>query len=222
MSIFKKMKEIIDAARKGDSDFDASVFGDDLAMQTEWGPAKGGGTNMGTHKLKEVSPGRLEFKPTLAVYLFSGAFMLVGLAAAIGTTYAGFTEDVRALYFGVPFGVIFFLAGFFVLRSFAKPRVFDQNFGYYWKGKSQLLPNSIELLKEHSQLERIRALQIIRERCTSSSDKGTRTYYSYELNLVLDDATRLNVIDHGKQALMQKDANTLAEFLGVPVWDTSR
>ena len=33
----------------------------------------------------------------------------------------------------------------------------------------------------------------IRERCTSRNS----SYYSYELNLVLDDGSRLNGVDHG-------------------------
>jgi hypothetical protein len=41
---------------------------------------------------------------------------------------------------------------------------------------------------------------------------------SYELNLVLKDGRRINVVDHGGADKIRTDAATLADFLGVPVW----
>ncbi len=37
----------------------------------------------------------------------------------------------------------------------------------------------------------------------------------YELNLILKDGSRLNVVDHGNRDALQGDARTLAEFLDV-------
>jgi hypothetical protein len=45
------------------------------------------------------------------------------------------------------------------------------------------------------------------------------SYYSYELNLVLDDGSRINVVDHGNLERLRSDAQTLSQFLGKPVWD---
>ena len=45
---------------------------------------------------------------------------------------------------------------------------------------------------------------------------------SYELNLVLQDGERLNVVDHGSFDVLREDAAKLGEFLGVPVWDVLR
>ncbi len=52
-----------------------------------------------------------------------------------------------------------------------------------------------------------------------SGDKST--YYSYEINLVLKDGSRINAVDHGKKSKVQEDAKTLAEFLDKPLWDAS-
>jgi Fe2+ transport system protein B len=38
---------------------------------------------------------------------------------------------------------------------------------------------------------------------------------------VLNDGTRLNVIDHGKQDMIIADAKTLSSLLDVPVWDAT-
>ena len=45
--------------------------------------------------------------------------------------------------------------------------------------------------------------------------------YNYELNLVLKDGERINVVDHGNLKKIQDDANTLSNFLGKPVWDAT-
>ncbi|MDP6491172.1 MAG: hypothetical protein QGG69_05335 [Kiritimatiellia bacterium] len=57
--------------------------------------------------------------------------------------------------------------------------------------------------------------QLLSEYCRS--DKSS--YYSYELNLVLQDGSRINVVDHGNKTKLREDAATLSEFLGRPVWD---
>ncbi len=40
-----------------------------------------------------------------------------------------------------------------------------------------------------------------------------------ELNLVLKDGRRLNVVDHGDQVRLRTEGLTLARYLGVPLWD---
>ncbi len=48
------------------------------------------------------------------------------------------------------------------------------------------------------------------------------SYYSYELNLVLDDGSRINVVDHGNLDRLRGDAQTLSRFLDKPVWDATQ
>jgi Fe2+ transport system protein B len=43
--------------------------------------------------------------------------------------------------------------------------------------------------------------------------------YIYELNLVLKDGKRLNVMDHSRRAHIRSDAQRLGQFLKVPIWD---
>ncbi|WP_339137438.1 MAG: hypothetical protein WGN25_05270 [Candidatus Electrothrix sp. GW3-4] len=45
--------------------------------------------------------------------------------------------------------------------------------------------------------------------------------YSYEIDLILKDGTRINAMGHGKKSKIQEDAKILAEFLGKPLWDAS-
>jgi hypothetical protein len=48
------------------------------------------------------------------------------------------------------------------------------------------------------------------------------SYHSYELNLVLNDGSRINVVDHGNLERLRSDASTLSRFLDKPVWDATR
>jgi hypothetical protein len=96
------------------------------------------------------------------------------------------------------------------------PIVFDKRRGEYWKGRTAPYEAANrEGMKHYAKLSGVRALQIIRERCTSKNS----SYYSYELNLVLDDGSRLNVVDHGNLERLREDASRLGAFLGKPVWD---
>jgi len=41
---------------------------------------------------------------------------------------------------------------------------------------------------------------------------------SYEMNLVLTDGDRVNIMDHGKSKDVDESAQILGEFLAVPIW----
>ena len=64
-------------------------------------------------------------------------------------------------------------------------------------------------------LSDVHALQLLRERVRGSED----SYFSYELNLVFRDGHRRNVTDHGALKAIRDDAQMLAEYLQVPLWD---
>ena len=66
-------------------------------------------------------------------------------------------------------------------------------------------------------LEFIHALQIVAEFISGKN----ANYYSYELNLVLKNGNRINIIDHNNKGRIDREAKVLSEFLGVPVWDAT-
>jgi hypothetical protein len=202
--------------------FDPSVFNDSVAEKTEWTPLKRGGTNFRTHSLTEIDYNRLQYKISPGMMIFSLVFTAIGVGAAwlinsqLAIQYSGFSFDSHWPI--LLFGGIFTTAGLGMLYSGSKPIVFDKISGFYWKGRKE--PNiSVreEELKNACRLSSIYAIQILRERVRSNKS----TYYSYEINLVKKDGSRLNVIDHGKKAVILEDAKKLSEFLGKPVWDAS-
>lgn len=203
--------------------FDPASLDDPVALKTEWTPAKGGGSNFGTHHLEKISSSRVEFKPSTTAILFPALFMLAGLVAGIGMSIAGLKDDITMLLIGLPLGTLFFLVGFFVFRSWSTPRIFDRQRGIYWRGRET--PTLRHTDKRTSwPLESVHAVQLISEYCSgnsSSGDEGSRSFYSYELNLIFQDGRRTNVVDHGKRSLIAKDARSLAAFLDVPLWDAT-
>ena len=167
----------------------------------------------------------MEFRATLGAKLFCIIFVFVGIAAIGFGCYHIVTVKETPLRFGaiIPLlvGVPFAGFGVLMLYFFAKPVVFDKTTGRFYKGKKP--PD--EMFKQFDpdaknkavELGRIHALQLIAEYCSGQKS----SYYSYELNLVLEDGERVNVVDHGKLNKIREDANTLSNFLGKPVWNAT-
>ena len=99
------------------------------------------------------------------------------------------------------------------------PIVFDKLSAHFWKGrKSPQDVGDVRSLKHAAEFSQIHALQILAEYVRGNKS----SYYSYELNLVLKDGARINVVDHGSQNRLREDAKTLSVFLGKPVWDATQ
>jgi len=90
--------------------------------------------------------------------------------------------------------------------------------GFYYK--SYKIPTSRSNSKERKgwiSLDEINALQIIKERVKTKNS----SYKSYEINIVLSDGERFNIVDHSSYNTIKEDAKTIADFLGVPYWDAT-
>lgn len=218
--MLQKLKKFVKNATHVEP-FDASRFNDPLALQIDWTPAKAGGASFRTHKLVEDGYNIIRFKPTIGAQLFSGIFVLTGLGVmilgALGVfSETGSVEASDSFLFFIPFGLIFAGAGGFTYYIFSKPIVFDKLTGKYWKGFKS--PDHTTLLsddKNSCRLSDIHAIQLISEYVSGNK----KSYYSYELNLVLNNGARLSVTDHGNKNSIRNDAQILSEYLGKPVWD---
>lgn len=230
--MLKKAAEIAQGLCDRSTKVDHSRFNDPLASRTEWTPLKGGGANFKTHNLQTVSPDKIIYKASIGAILFYLTFVLCGLAVLIFITpigIANFTEHGFEMLIPSGVGLIFTVVGFLIYQSGTKPIVFDKQKGFFWKGKTS--PDQVlrkEKLKDWAKLDDVYALQILRESIGSGGSTSYRSNrnrsmssrnISYELNLVLKDASRVNVVDHGNVKRIREDAETLSRFLGVPVWD---
>lgn len=219
MSILAKLTEALKSLRGPAPLFDASVYGDPLAAQVEWGPLAGGGSNFRTHKGVLVGPDRFEFRATAGLVLFAAVFAIIGGAMPLFFLVPMVTADTDsspAKYLILLFPGIFLAASWFIWRYLGRPAVFDKREGWFWRGNSSPSEDpSVGTGKHACTLSDIRALQIVPERISSKNG----SYTSWELNLILADASRRNVTDHGSETALFEDARTLAAFLSVPIWN---
>ena len=200
--------------------FDRSNFNDSIATKTNWYPMKLGGTNFQTHKLVTVNPNRLEFKATLLAKLFYSTFSFFGIIVLVDFYFSDFL--INGLSFNkdtiMTLFVSFILIGVSSILFYfgTKPIIFDKNKGFFWKGWKE--PDKIfnkKDLKYFTKLEQIHALQIISEYIHDRKN----SYYSYELNIILKDGKRINIIDHSNLNILQNDASTISKFLNIPIWN---
>ena len=222
--MFEKLKKLIEAAKKqAASSIDPEVFNHPLAKQVDWYPLKGGGANFQTHRLDSSHPDLLVFRASKGAYLFSGIFIFFGLLGMLIPLAIFINEGLKEwglVLFAVLFGGIFLTVGIIMFYFMTTPRVFDTFYGCFYKGRKKPAHNlGLSSGNKHAltHLSEVKAIQLLRERIRSKNG----SYYSYEINLVLKDASRVNVIDHGKHEAVVNDAEILATTLGVPLWDGS-
>ncbi len=197
---------------------DPAKFNDPLALKTEWTPATRGGSSFRTHRLVQDDFARVEFKASTGAKIFYLLFAFIGTGVAVGIAVFYEAESYLVPEFLVPLGMglVFMTIGIGMFVYGTTPIVFDKGSGYFWKGrKGPQDVIEISSLKKCAQLEQIHALQLVAEYVRS----GKSSFYSYELNRVLEDARRLTVIDHGNLKRVREDAGKLSEFLGKPIWD---
>lgn len=224
--IASKLEKMAEAAREKNQAI-ADQFDHPIAKVTEWSPIKSGGANFKTAGIVVTPNHQLKVKKSVGGKLFYGLFGLIGFGVlsillisilGIGPSDLQITElaeETGAAIGMLIFGFIFFLVGVIPLTR-NKNLVFDKAEGYCWEGNKS--PRDViraEEIEKLIRLERIQALQLIKERISSSDS----SYYSYELNLVLDDGSRVNVLDHGSLKSVREDAEILSKYLEVPVLD---
>lgn len=217
--MFEKLAQTLQNLRDSQIPFDSAQFNDPVAEQTDWRPCRGGGNNFRTFKLVQVNPNRVEFKTTVGAVIFSLIFALPGIGMLV---FLVPNLDWSSIHGGnmIPLllGLVFTSLGSYMFYIQMMPIVFDKQEGLFWKKRRpQAGIGPDETSRNYARLESIHALQIIAEYIQSKN----QSYYSYELNLVLKDGHRINVVDHGKRKKLLEDAEVLAGFLGVPVWNTT-
>lgn len=171
-----------------------------------WEPLKRGGANFKTHKLVFSDEDTIKFTGTIGAYLFGLAFLIPGLLIVL---VGGAQWSILATIFGL----FFASAGLFMLDFLVIPSLFNKRIGLYWKARQPIFTRLFTDKEAFSvNLEDIKAVQLLQE-YVSGSDSS---YSSYEINLILANNERLNVVDHGHRESALNDAAYLADYLNVP------
>ncbi|MEM7372763.1 MAG: hypothetical protein AAF587_29350 [Bacteroidota bacterium] len=182
---------------------------DPVARKTTWTPLIKGGSSFKSHQVHLISESKMQVKISLSMKLFIGLFYV---AAAFLVGIWGYVEGVKGVemgagrYASILLGAVFGGIGVWIWYSVAQTIVFDSAAGQFIKGEQTLA------------LDDIYAIQLIAEQVMGMGTQGS--YPSYELNLVLQDGQRINVMDHASLNSIRKDAEALTSFLNVQLWDT--
>ncbi len=168
---------------------------------TSFEPLCPGGANFCAHRLDFSEWGRVRVVSTWKAKLAASVFVDVAIAIV---AVAIFVERARVLC--LIYGSVFLAIGLFLTWALVlrKRAFFNLTAEQFVSGK------------EVVDFSRIAALQVVVEVVTGG--KGG-SYLSRELNLVLDDGSRVNVMDHGNRVHFEEDTQKLAETLGLEVWD---
>jgi hypothetical protein len=216
---------------------DPENINDPIAHKTSWDPLVTGGANYRTRWLKQSTSTQFEFVPTKTSVCFYWGFLVLGFVFTGIFLHAG--RNALFFLFG---GLVFIFIGTMIRYIMNTPIVFDSTSGFFWKGRKKPDPYGEDLqnlsIDSLTKLDQIYALQLIselvvQERTRDSTSKNPiifggrrRTYMnkfcSYELNLVLKDGNRINVLDHGDIVSLREEAKILSDHLSVLLWDTTQ
>ena len=165
---------------------------------TDWKPLVPGGETLSTHTLVATRTGFVMRKAWGTWYL-GGAGVVIGapiaVVGAIGSVPAPSCSSVFTLCFGLLF---------------------------VWGGLRYLLPRAIRFDGARREVvisgrrvafSDIAFLQLLEERVEGDD----LSFSSFELNLVLRDGSRLNVVDHAKEDQLHGEAKQLARLLDCKV-----
>lgn len=231
MAFLDKLNEVMNNLAENVKPFDPGELGDAVAMNTSWQPLVKDGFKGHSHSIREMTADRLQTKTVARMFLVPFLIIFIGIVLLlIALTGSGvdFLTDFLTIdlkknnlfqYIVIAAAVFMLAKGLNKLRLLTKTVNFDRSVGYYWRGKPGLDSREVKKRNEWCTLADIHALQIIEERIYVDKSTG---YSSYELNLVLKNSERLNVMDHSDLLNLRRDAKKISEFLNVPVWDSLR
>lgn len=187
---------------------------DEGAKAIDWTPVNAVKATFNTHKLIENH--RLEYHPTKKFIIFSGLFIVVGIIFTYNL-YINFPDSVQKfdyenLIILVP--ILFIIAGSIFMFFGGMPIRFDKEKMVFYKGWGA--NKNIN----HVYIDNIIAIQLLSttQLRSDGESNGSMYYENFEINLVLNNFTRKNVISLADRKTAIKDAKTISNYLNVKFW----
>jgi len=176
-----------------------------LAKEIEWEPCRWGGWNVITYRLqKKDLPSGFSCTFRLANAALTSLCIFYFMPFAVSILLLVAARDLSFLFLSF-LSIAFWAATIYFLKR--NEFVFYVDKGIWGRvGSPELL---------YRRIDEICALQLLSRLCRNKR----KDYYSYELNLVFADATRLNLVNHYALLAIREDSSILANILEVPLWD---
>ncbi len=175
--------------------FDPSIFGDAVAMQTQWTPILNTEGNLNIYKITTVNNDYIKFKRSIWILVCFLALSLFLLGTMILTGYN---------IFAFVFFIILICVTFVYLNDYV---VFRKNGAEFYK--------LTKWKDAHIDINNIHALQLV----YNDTIDEDHDLDNYELNIVLNSSKRINTVCYRNINKLRKDAAILAKFLNKPLWD---
>lgn len=199
-------------------------FKDQVALSTAWSPlVKGSGSSIQALKVegdKVMVTWAGDLLPLVLLSVTGLGVMWPTLQIAFATDVADAGERLMASAFMI-LGLILFLVPF-LARSRRRLLTIDLEEGRYFRGRGHHVNK--QGAEDAGRVADIYAVQVLRKAVLSLSNHNEhrdRTSTRYELNLVLRDGSRVNVMNHATSEEISSAAEVLKTKLGVPVWKVS-
>ena len=216
-----KLEEKIKNLKGNPNVYDISLDDDPIAKKTSWSAVKSLECKFRTHSAEKLNDVHFIFRATNGAKLFYLIFMMAGFGTIAAIVYRLFVTgpmviDTDTIMLTL-IGLIFASIGAGMFYFWASPMNFDKTKGMFWTGKKPP-QHSMDGTKntEHSlMLKDIYALQILAKYCRGKH----KSIKGYELNLVLSNAERIQIVSHTNLVALRDDAAMLAEFLAISLWD---
>ena len=196
---------------------------DPIAQSVDWSPVKRSGNNYRTRELIEPRQGRLEYKPAMIAKVITWAVLLHSAPALLGTVVLVIIDQMSIGDAIAPFlfsgGAT--VLGYYMWSVMCSPIIFDGESNMYWRGGNDVRSSKTSIRFDDIHAIQLVSKRIIRTRKYHGNIRHRRKFNSVELNLVLSDGSRINVLDHSKVGLIRSEAARLGELIGVPVWDAT-
>ena len=201
---------------------DPREFDDPVAVQTDWTPMAAGGYRRTLHRLKPIAPDVLCFQATPYRHyqtLIYGLALVVFSVTLLGQLWGGLRQPDQ-VWLVVMLVPTVLMCGLTVLKlsrvividggaaevRIGLPRL---NWLNRWLSRRSWLCHRIAF-------DSVYSVQLLDEEVRR---RGRVPFWSYELNLVLQNGQRIHLIDHGNQREIRWDAGDLAKIINVPIWD---
>ena len=198
-----------------------SATQDPVLDHVSWNPIARGGYSWPTHHLAiNKARGRAEFRsniPQKKSWIITSE--VIGLMLL--TYQVVWPDSHTALSNADHPGLVWLTLFLIVIPIFAltlRSMVFDLSTGQFWEQGLDWRARPRRGLE--GTIQGIHAIQLLPERVVEITSR-TPFRVSYELNLVNKRGGRLNIIDHSYLTWIRRDAQDLANFLSVPLWDAT-
>jgi hypothetical protein len=196
---------------------DPDRFSDPLAMTVGWTPL--GQVHRAIHSTHDLfirSDDRLEFVGRRGLIAGWFALTMLGVSMAAASYLTPSTHRITSLLM-VLVSLVSLLQGLRSLRGILTPAIFDKTVGLFWRFRGELRRGDEGIFPDRRcKIREIHAIQLLPVLYFATN----HTIRYHELNLVLASGRRLAVCT-AKPSHAVTNARTLADFLGVPLWDAT-